>query len=402
MNAVSASDASVLNEINELSIANAPASQSLLTLQLQNFRNYETLRITAEPGTPVVLMGPNGAGKTNILEAISLLTPGRGLRKSKFASMVRQAAVSSARSWVVSAEVVHASHSVIIGTSYEAIAGTAEKRLVKVQGEPIRAQADLAHYFSALWLTPQMDQLFNEAKSERRKFLDRLVYTFDASHATRVASYEHVMRERNRLLGHRYADDTWLSVLDEKIAAHSVAIGAARLEAVERLNHVIRESEEAFTRPLLELSGDAEARLLEGVSALDVEQELLAQLAAQRLQDRQTGRTRTGAHRTNLLVWHQAHQREAEYCSTGEQKAMLMTIVLAHAQARAAWYGSAPVLLLDEVVSHLDRSRRQQLFEFIKYLRIQAWMSGTDAVDFSPLEKQALQLHVESNEITVR
>ncbi len=375
------------------------ASQSILSLQLQNFRNYEALRVAAEPGQPVVLMGPNGAGKTNILEAISLLTPGRGLRKAKFASMVRQDALPQARGWVVSAEVAYHEDSVLIGTTYEAAPGAPDKRVVKVQGEPVRAQADLAHYFSALWLTPQMDQLFNEAKSSRRIFLDRLVYTFDASHATRVNSFEHAMRERNRLLSGRYADPTWLSVLEEKIAAQSVAIAVARIEAVERLNAVIRDGEEAFTRPLLELSGDAEARLLEGVRALDVEHEMAAQLAAQRPEDARTGRTRTGAHRTTLLVWHQTHQREAEFCSTGEQKAMLMSIILGHARARAAWYGSAPVLLLDEVVSHLDRSRRERLFEFIKHLRIQAWMSGTDAVDFSPLAGEALVFRVDRNEI---
>jgi DNA replication and repair protein RecF len=375
------------------------ASQSILSLQLQNFRNYEALRVVVEPGQPVVLMGSNGAGKTNILEAISLLTPGRGLRKAKFASMVRQDALPAARNWIISAEVSYHTDSVMLGTSYEAIPGAQDKRVVKVQGESVRAQADLAHYFSALWLTPQMDQLFNEAKSERRKFLDRLVYTFDASHATRVNGFEHAMRERNRLLSGRYADPAWLTVLEEKIAAQSVAIAVARLQAVERLNAVIRDGEEAFTRPLLELAGDAEARLLEGASALDVEQEMAAQLAAQRPEDVRMGRTRTGAHRSTLLVWHQTHQREAEFCSTGEQKAMLMSIVLGHARARASWYGSAPVLLLDEVVSHLDRTRRQHLFEFIRHLRIQAWMSGTDAVDFSPLAGEALQFRVEENRI---
>lgn len=377
------------------------SSQSILSLQLQNFRNYESLRIAAEPGQPVVLMGPNGAGKTNILEAISLLTPGRGLRKAKFASMVRQDALHPARGWIVSAEVSYHTDSVLLGTAYEATPGAPDKRVVKLQGEPLRAQTDLAHYFSALWITPQMDQLFLEAKSSRRTFLDRLVYTFDASHATRVNAFEHAMRERNRLLAGRYADPTWLSVLEEKIATHSVAIAAARIEAVERLNAVIRDSEEAFTRPLLEITGDAEARLLEGVRALDVEQEMAVQLAAQRPEDARTGRTRTGAHRTTLLVWHQTHQREAEFCSTGEQKAMLMTIILAHAQARAAWYGSAPVLLLDEVVSHLDKTRRHHLFDFIKHLRIQAWMSGTDAVDFSPLSGEALQFRVENSEIVL-
>ncbi|MBY0356015.1 MAG: hypothetical protein K2Q12_09875, partial [Rickettsiales bacterium] len=314
------------DSLSQSSPAQSPAvnTQSILTLQLQCFRNYDALRLAVEPSRPVVLMGPNGAGKTNLLEAVSLLTPGRGLRKARFAGMVQQAAVPMARGWVVSAEVAYHGSSILLGTAFEAVPGSADKRVVKLQGEVLRTQSEMVHYFSALWLTPDMDQLFNDAKSERRKFLDRLVYSFDPTHATRVHSFEHAVRERNRLLMSRYADAAWLRVLEEKIAAQSVAIAVARLEVLERLNHVIRDSPEAFTRPLLELSGDAESRLLEGGRALEIEHELLAQLAAQRPQDMQTGRTRTGAHRSSLLVWHQTHQREAEFCSTGEQKAMLM------------------------------------------------------------------------------
>lgn len=357
------------------------SSISLASLQLHQFRNYAQMRVEVAPSC-VVLTGANGAGKTNILEAISLLTPGRGLRN---ATMQEVANGGRGGAWAVSALVRSGDDEVQLGTGVQADAQAegAEKRIIKIDGEVKKNQHVLTMYFSCVWVTPAMGTMFSEGAGVRRRFLDRLVYSFDADHAQRVHAYEHTMRQRNKLLQEPSADKTWLDVLERKMAGYSTAIGAARLATVQYLHHAMEEASGVFPHAAMRVVGDAETLLQQGESALQVENALAAALGAARRGDARSGRSGHGAHKTELQVVFSEKNCEAALCSTGEQKALLMAMVMAHARARATWHGAAPVLLLDEVVAHLDAARRKALFDELHYLGAQAWMTGTDAADFS-------------------
>ena len=346
----------------------------------------------------IVLTGQNGAGKTNVLEAISLLAPGRGIRKAKIVELGN--AKMPAMPWAVSALCQGLQGEVQIGTGLD-INGQSEKRLIKIEGEKVRGQAELSRHLAVLWQTPQMDSVFIESGSARRKFLDRLVYNFDAEHASRVAAYEYAMRERNKLLQYHHPDPQWLSVQEQRMAERSVAIAAARNALIEKLNDCILQSETGFPKAHLHVVGEAEARLLQGDSAVDVETHLMEQFEQNRGRDASTGRTAIGAHRTELKVEHLMKNMEAAFCSTGEQKAMLLSILLAHARVRKEWQGAAPILLLDEVVAHLDLERRRELFSELEKLGAQAWLTGTDAADFSAIMQPAIRYRVSGGEISV-
>ncbi len=352
---------------------------SVRTLALANFRNYTRARLELEP-LPVILTGPNGAGKTSLLEAVSFLAPGRGLRRAKLAEVER----IGGGPWAVAATVETPAGEVAIGTGRDD-AGE-DKRLVKIDGKPVRGHTELAQYVSMVWLTPQMDQLFTEGQSARRKFLDRLVYSFDPDHASRVNAYEYAMRERNRLLSMGRADPHWLSSLESKLAEQASAIALARLSTAAHLNEVMHASPLSFPKAELGLSGFAEDALSRGEPALHVEQALAEALEKARGADAQTGRTSIGTHRSELTVTHVGKNMEAALCSTGEQKALLLAMVLAEARAGQLWHGRVPVVLLDEVVAHLDAQKRSELFEEITALGAQVWMTGTDSSLFSGLE----------------
>lgn len=372
------------------------AATHIQTLRLTHFRNHAAFEIAPHAG-PVVLIGDNGAGKTNILEALSLLVPGRGLRGASFAEMLNR---NAKEGWTIFTEIGGGEPSAI-GMSYQSAneAEPSEKRLIKINGTPVKNQQELSYYISAVWLTPEMCHMFSEGSGARRRFLDRLVYSFDAEHAGRIAAYEHSMRERNRLLAMPRSEPEWLTAIEKKMSEYSVAIAAARLITLERLQHAAAEAQTSFPKPRLSVEGEAESMLRDGMTAIAIEEWLEEKLSRLRQEDRQTGRSGAGAHRTSLRVFHPETGAEAEQCSTGQQKALLTSIILAHARARKAWQGSAPLLLLDEAVAHLDQRRRGELFEEIANLSAQAWLTGTDAADFSGLMQDAVRFQVENSAI---
>jgi len=366
-------------------------------LNLTAFRSYARLRLEVDP-RPVVLTGPNGAGKTNLLEAISFLVPGRGLRGARLAEVDRQGAHGGSQggpggdigAWSLSATVDGPGGPCAIATGRDQ--GPRERRLVQIDGAPA-SQAALADAIAAIWLVPAMDRLFQDGASARRRFLDRLVLAGDPAHAAQVARYGHALKERLRLLRTGRLDRAWLDALEGRLAAAGVAIAAARRQTIADLRAAAAGSTGAFPRPTLALRGDAEGWLDE-LSALDVEARLAEVLARSRGQDAETGTTAAGPHRSDLEVHDGATGRAAADCSTGEQKALLIGIVLAEARLRSAQGERLPILLLDEVAAHLDPGRRRDLFEQLCALGAQAWLTGTDPSLFAPLGPRAQYLTV--------
>jgi len=377
----------------------ASHSLGLSELALTDFRNYLEANIEVGGHRVIVLTGHNGAGKTSVLEAISLLSPGRGLRKAKLRDMTHRR--RDVNGWVVGAQVQGAQGAVHIGTGLDSASRT-ERRVVKIDGGRPRTQQALAEHLSVSWQAPQMDGLFTDAQGERRQFLDRLVYNFDPQHVTRINTYDQLMRERTQVLQSDFPDPVWLKTLEQKMAAQGLAIAAARLEMVDRLNRTIMLSESGFPKAHLSLEGEVEEALRRGEAAIDVEVAFAQRLERARPIDASAGRALKGTHRTVLTVLHLLKNMEAAFCSTGEQKALLLSILLAHARARKEWYGAAPVILLDEVVAHLDEKRRAELFYEIADLGAQTWMTGTDVADFSTLPAGGLWLKVENSFISKR
>jgi len=362
------------------------AGQAVTRLTLTDFRSYAGLRIAADP-RPVVLTGPNGAGKTNLLEALSLLSPGRGLRRARLGDMTRR---NGGGSWGIAASLSLAAGSAEIGTALAPAAddGGSERRLVKIDGDANASQSSLATVVGISWLTPQMDRLFVEGASGRRRFLDRLVFGLDPEHARRVAAYEKAMRERNRLLKAGRADPAWLAALEDTMAEWGIAVAWARRDAVARLTAALDADTGPFPRASLAVEGEIEG-WLDAMPALEVEDRFRAALAESRSRDAVAGGALSGPHRSDLLVSHAVKALPAELCSTGEQKALLIAIVLANARLQAARREAVPILLLDEVAAHLDAGRRAALFATIVELGAQAWLTGTDVASFEPLQGAA-------------
>ena len=368
----------------------------LTRLTLTNFRNYSGLRLDVSARL-IALSGPNGAGKTNLLEAISLLTPGRGLRGASFDELAN---LGNANSWAIAAEVKTPHHEVKLGTGWSMAAGEADGpagRLVLIDGHLQKGSGALGDHMRMLWLTPAMDRLFAGPAGDRRRFLDRLVATFDPEHSSRVAVFEKVMRERNLLLQEPRADAVWLASLEAHMAEAAVAIAAARLAAVEALQKHIQESrsDSAFPWGLISIDGEIEI-LVAAMPAVRAEDEYRRMLADSRFPDRAAGRALKGTHRSDFIVVHGPKSMPAGQCSTGEQKALLIGLILAQARAVKAVANVAPVLLLDEVAAHLDRQRREGLFAALEALGSQAWMTGTDGHLFEGLGRGAQCFHVEA------
>jgi DNA replication and repair protein RecF len=295
-----------------------------------------------------------------------------------------------------------------VGTGREVQPGVLrEKRVVHVDGETMRSQSALGKILSAQWLTPQMDRLFLEGASARRRFLDRLVFGVDPAHAGRVSAYEHAMRERSHLLRHgqhdrgRGADPEWLSVLEETMASKGVAVSAARIELATRLDQVAGQSaqEGIFPGASLSVTGTLE-KWLDGAPALEAEDRMRRSLEESRQGDRENGSAQIGPHRSDMAVCHLGTGQTAKLSSTGEQKALLISLILANARLGEAQHGSLPLLLLDEVAAHLDEARREALFAEILKLGIQAWMTGTDVDLFSPIKNEAQFFGVKDAVIT--
>jgi DNA replication and repair protein RecF len=365
------------------------SSVAVRRLALTDYRGYQSLRLETDP-RPVVLCGPNGAGKTNLLEAISFLVPGRGLRRARLGEIDR----IGAGPWSVLARLGSAGGAVEIRTAH-VHEGERGRRSVEIDGAAADSQAALAEVASVVWLTPAMDRLFQDGATERRRFLDRLVLSSDPAHAIRLARYAHVLRQRAKLLRAGRFDPSWLGGLERQAAAAGVAIAAARRGTVRALAAARIDPPEGFPTPDLALAGQVEDWLAER-PALEVEERFAAALAQSRRQDADVGTTAIGPHRSDLLVHDHASRRLAGDCSTGQQKALLVSLVLAEARLRAAAGERQPILLLDEVAAHLDATRRAALFEALDGLGVQAWLTGTDAVTFAPLRERAQFFFVEN------
>jgi DNA replication and repair protein RecF len=352
---------------------------SVARLALTDFRSYPQALV--EPGDGiVVLTGENGAGKTNILEAVSLLAPGRGLRRAKLSEMARQGGPGG---FAVAARIWDEGGEIEIGTG--ASAAAPERRQVRINGAGAPATA-LSEWLSILWLTPAMDRLFADAPSGRRAFLDRLVLALEPGHARHASRYEAAMRARNRLLASEGPlDADWCTALEAQMAEHGAALAEARVRTMETLGAVLAgQPEGPFARAGLAIEGGA------------VDGDLAAALARGRERDRAAGRTLEGPHRSDLAVTHVAKGQAAQFCSTGEQKALLLAIILAHADLVADRAGRRPILLLDEVAAHLDPLRRAALFERLSGGG-QVWMTGTEEALFA--EASGTRFRVEKGQL---
>jgi DNA replication and repair protein RecF len=390
-------------------VARGAPGFSVDRLTLSEFRSYPALRLETGPG-PLVLTGANGAGKTNLLEAVSFLAPGRGLRRARLADVARRMngadpdnggmedGAADTKPWAVAARISGPNGAVEIGTGRDTASLRAdgeaeaapggERRAVRIDGAAAPGQSALARVVSIAWLTPEMDRLFVGPASGRRRFLDRLVYGFVPDHAARVAAYERALRERSRLLREGRADADWLAALETAMAESGTAVAAARRDVVARLSRAVDGDTGPFPRPALVAQGTVEDWLDE-VPAVEAEDRLRAALAASRPQDAHSGGAAEGPHKSDLRVRHVAKNMPAEMCSTGEQKALLVALILAVARLQAVERGAPPILLLDEIAAHLDDARRAALFDSICALGAQVWMTGTEAALFAPLRGRA-------------
>lgn len=370
---------------------------ALSRLTVADFRCYTRARIDLD-ARPVVLAGANGAGKTNLLEAISFLAPGRGLRRVQLAEAARRGSLNG--NWAVAATIQTPSGETDMSTGRLSDPDGRDRRVMQIDGAEVRSQTALAERLWLVWLTPQMDRLFLDGPSARRRFLDRLVYAFDPAHAGRVTAYEQAMRERSRLLSGGGADPAWLAALESQMAERGVAIAVARRLMVTELAGILHEPlSPSFPRVDLSVTGTVED-WLSASPALAVEDRIRQALAVARHGDADAGTTSIGPHRSDIRVRHSGKGMEAEHCSTGEQKALLLSLILAHTQRVAAHRGAAPILLLDEVVAHLDETRRRALFDAICALQVQAWLTGTDIGLFAPLGNRVQRLAVAAAQVS--
>ena len=370
-------------------------------LQLTEFRNYEALTVPLD-GRHVVLTGDNGAGKTNLLEAVSFLSPGRGMRRASYDAVTRHGAETG---FAVAALLEGRAGAVRIGTGYvpggedEDGSREAGTRRVRVDGTNARTADELSDHLRIAWLSPASDGLFTGPAGERRRFLDRLVLALDPTHRRRTNDYERAMRQRNRLLVERPLTDRWFDGLEWQMAELGVAIATARAELCGLLGAMVeRTGDGPFPRAEITLEGDAEAHV-GTMPSVDVEERLRLMLAESRARDRAAGRTTAGPQTTDLQIVHAAKAMPAALCSTGEQKALLVGLVLAHARLVGEATGMPPVLLLDEIAAHLDARRRAALFDIIEGIAGQAFMTGTDRALFDALGERAQFLHVEDGRV---
>ncbi len=372
----------------------------ILKLTLTNFRNYHTASLAAGAKT-IVLVGPNGAGKTNLIEAISFLAPGRGLRR---ATLDEVAFSEGDGSWAVAAEVEGALGLATLGTGIDRPAedDAPPQRKYRIDREPAGSAAAFADHLRIIWLTPAMDTLFSGAPSERRRFLDRLVLAVDAEHGSRVNALERSLRSRNRLLEDVRPDPHWLDAVEHETAELAVAVAGLRVETVRRLAAVLADRKgSAFPAADIALNGWVE-QLVAGHPAAEIEERYRSVLRDNRARDAAAGRTLDGPHLTDLTVVYAEKGVAAADASTGEQKALLIGLVLAHARLITAMTGLAPVLLLDEVVAHLDPARRGALHGELAQLESQVWMTGADPALFVEIDGAATTVDVDSGRLHLR
>jgi len=376
-------------------ITSRPDRVSVRRLKLSDFRNYAELTLPLGPGH-VVLTGENGSGKTNLIESLSFLSPGRGLRRASYDDVAR---VSGHDGFAI-----HATLDCMIYGEAEIGTGTAGGgeggRKVRINAMAASGD-DLLDYARILWVVPSMDGLFTGGASDRRRFLDRMVLAIDTAHGKRVLDYEKAMRSRNRLLSDGNMDGGWLDAIESQMAELGTAIAAARAEAMRLIAAMIERlpAEGPFPKADCFLEGALESRIaLE--AALDLEEDFRRTLRDGRSRDRAAGRTLDGPHRTDLIVQHRPKAMPAALCSTGEQKALLIGLILAHARLTGELSGMAPILLLDEIAAHLDAGRRAALFGILDDLGGQAFMTGTDRALFEALQGDAQFFNVASGQLT--
>ena len=366
-------------------------------LTLHNFRNYHAASLEAGART-VVLVGPNGAGKTNLIEAISFLAPGRGLRR---ATLNEVAFNEGDGSWAVAAEIEGALGLATLGTGIERLSedDAATQRKCRIDREPVPSAAAFADHLRVVWLVPAMDTLFAGEPAQRRRFLDRLVLAVDAEHAARVNALERSLRSRNRLLEEPHPDAHWLDAVEHETAELAIAVAGLRAETVRRLDGVLASRKDSpFPPAEIALDGWLE-QLIHLHPASEIEARYRAVLRDNRGRDAAAGRTLDGPHLTDLKVVYAAKAIAAVEASTGEQKALLISLVLAHARLLCEMTGVAPVLLLDEVVAHLDPSRRAALHGELTELGAQVWMTGADPALFDGMTTNAAVVEVRSGRL---
>jgi DNA replication and repair protein RecF len=371
-------------------------------LTLSNFRNYHAAQIDVGAAL-IVLIGPNGAGKTNLIEAISFLTPGRGLRR---ATLDEVAFAEGDGAWAVSCDVEGALGLASLGTGVEAPAADAVSatRKCRIDREPVSSATAFADHLRVIWLVPAMDTLFNGPASERRRFLDRLVLAVDAEHPGRVSALERSLRSRNRLLENPRPDPHWLDAVEHETAELAVAVAAQRAETVARLQTVLAARNgdtSSFPVAAIALDGWMEKLVLDHPAAA-IEDRYRTVLKEGRARDAAAGRTLDGPHLTDLTVIHAAKNVPASDASTGEQKALLIGLVLAHAGLLTEMTGFAPLLLLDEVVAHLDPGRRTMLYGELDKLGAQVWMTGADPAAFADIAASAQVFEVTAGAVKRR
>ena len=367
-------------------------------LSLSNFRSYHAANLETAANL-VVLTGPNGAGKTNLIEAVSFLVPGRGLRR---ATLEEVAFTEGDGAWAVSAEVEGMLGLATLGTGIEppGAEGAARTRQCRIDREPVASAAAFADHLRVVWLVPAMDQLFTGPASERRRFLDRLVLAVDAEHNSRVNALERSLRSRNRLLEEARPDTHWLDAIEHETAELAVAVAAMRAETVRRLQSALAaRQDDAFPSAEIALNGWIE-QLVGDHPAIEIEDRYRAVLRDNRARDAAAGRTLDGPHLTDLTVTFPLKNIPAAEASTGEQKALLIGLVLAHAGLLADMTGFAPVLLLDEVVAHLDPARRAALYDALGRLESQVWMTGADPAAFGEVASQADVFSINASAVT--
>ena len=399
-----------------VAILESSAASGISHLALTAFRNFRQLTLELEP-RPLVLTGPNGAGKSNLLEAISYLAPGSGMRSAglREADCRHLDNTTHYRAWAIHARYSGRQGEFALGTGRDPREESAEetsrdRRLCRIEGSPARSQAAFAEILSILWLTPSMDRIFVERSSLRRRFLDRLVAGLHPEHPSRVSAYEQAMRERARVLRgdspavERPERDRWLSGVEAEMAGHAVAIAAARMETADALNAAMDEAVGPFPRADLAIDGSVELSLQER-PALEAEDQLRDRLAAARDGDAASGITQWGTHRSDLKAAFRGRRLgaaalDAADASTGEQKALLISILLSQGRLSRARRGEAPLLLLDEVAAHLDPDRRRHLYKEVVALGSQAWFTGTETELFRPLREAAQFFTINDSQVS--
>jgi DNA replication and repair protein RecF len=367
----------------------------LTRLALENFRNYSSVALKLD-GRHVCLYGANGAGKTNLIEAVSMLSPGRGLRGADLVDIVRRPPEGAAsRSWALSVDLRDGGVDRKLSLTLELDEAGRSKRIAKLDGAAT-TQTELGDLVRVIWMTPSMDRVFAGPAGDRRKFFDRQVLAHFPAHGPAGAAYEKAMRQRNALLEQGRPEPAWLDALEQNMAEAGAVMAAHRADALRRMQAaILARPEGAFPKAILDLDGRFEQRAAEGADVAEIERELFAALRQNRVRDQIAGRSLEGVHRTDLTVIHGPKQLPAGQCSTGEQKALLIGLILANAQALFERdFAPSPLLLLDEAAAHLDSSRRAALYDELAALGGQAWLTGTDRSLFDAFGDRAQRFEV--------